>query len=221
MSERDLPEEMPVFPLPDSVLFPGTTLPLLVFEPRYRQMVEDVLRFGRWIAVSLLKPGDEAESEGSPNFHEIAGAGFLIRSNRLPDGRFQIALDGRARVRLSEVPSERLYRMVRAVPEPEDPTWLLGDECAETLREIQTLAGSLRLMKAEEAKRAIPGGAVRRAALVNHLALAVMAEPRERQEMLAADFARRSTLVLGKLRFSKELFRSLARYPRPDDPEHN
>ena len=65
MSERDLPEELPVFPLPNAVLFPGTTLPLYVFEPRYRQMVEDVLRHGRWIAVALLRPGYDADYEGT------------------------------------------------------------------------------------------------------------------------------------------------------------
>ena len=219
MSERDLPEEMPVFPLPETVLFPGTTLPLLVFEPRYRQMIEDVLRFGRWIAVSLLKPGFEEDYEGSPEFHEIAGAGFLIRSNRLPDGRFQVALDGRARVRLAEVPSERLYRMVRAEPDPEDPTWLVGDACLDALREIHELAAFLRLIRGQGG--GVPVGPVLRASFLNQLAFAVPAEAHDRQEMLAAGFEGRAQMVLTRLRFAKDLHRSLAQFPRPDNPGLN
>jgi len=102
-------------PLPETVFFPGNDAAPSRVRTRYRQLVEDVLRFGRWIAVSLLKPGFEADYEGSPGFHEIAApASSSVRTDSrrpIPDraGR-------RARVRLSEVPSERMYRMVRAVP---------------------------------------------------------------------------------------------------------
>ena len=189
MSERDLPEEMPVFPLPNAVLFPGTILPLHIFEPRYRQLVDDVLRHGRWIAVSLLRPGYEADYQGTPAFHEIAGAGFLVHSNRLADGRFEISLEGRVRVRLDEIPSARLYRMVRAVPCPENAAWLTGREGTEALRDLLALAETLRIMKPDDIRRGVPNGAARRMALLNQLAAATaMADPHDRQEMLASEY---------------------------------
>jgi len=221
MSERDLPEELPIFPLPNAVLFPGATLPLYVFEPRYRQMVEDVLRHGRWIAVALLRPGYEADYEGSPEFHEIGGAGFLVRSNRLEDGRYEIVLEGRARVQLAEIPSARLYRMARAVPCPEDVPWIESREGADHLCGLLELAASLRLIKKDEALRGVPADATRRIAFLNQLATSVMADPNDRQQMLVADLRERTALVRARLRFSHELHESLSRYPRPDDPALN
>ena len=221
MSDRDLPGELPVFPLPNAVLFPGTTLPLYVFEPRYRQMVEDVLRHGRWMSVALLRPGFEADYEGSPEFHDVAGAGFLVRSNRLEDGRYEITLEGRARVRLEEVPSARLYRMVRAIPCPEDVNWITGGEATRTLCGLLELAEALRLVKAEDLQRGLPAGAARRVAFLNQLAMAVMADPYDRQVMLAAELPERTDLVRSRLSFSRDLHLSLARYPRPEDPGLN
>src|SRR5262245_37459049 len=221
MSERDLPDELPVFPLPNAVLFPGTKLPLYVFEPRYRQMVEDVLRHGRWIAIALLRPGYESDYEGSPDFHEVGGAGFLVRSNRLEDGRYEIVLEGRTRVRLEEIPSARLYRMARAVPCSEDTAWITGPEATGTLCGMLELAGALRLVKEDEAERGLPADAARRIALLNRLAMSVMADPNDRQEMLMAELRERTTLVESRLRFSRELHLSLSRYPRPEDPGLN
>ncbi|HET9235496.1 MAG TPA: LON peptidase substrate-binding domain-containing protein [Candidatus Eisenbacteria bacterium] len=221
MSERDLPDELPVFPLPNAVLFPGTSLPLNVFEPRYRQMVEDVLRHGRWIAVTLLKPGYEADYDGAPDFHEIGGAGFLVRSNRLEDGRFEIVLEGRTRVRLEEIPSARLYRMARAIPCPEDVSWVTGSEGTQALCGLLELAVALRMVKDEEARRGLPNGAARRMAFLNQLAVSVMADPQDRQAMLAAELPQRSELVFSRLRFSRDLHLALARHPRPEDPGLN
>jgi Lon protease-like protein len=216
-----MPDEMPVFPLPGTVFFPRTSLPLHVFEPRYRQMVEDVLRRGRWIAVALLKPA-AAESEDPPPFHDVAVAGFLMRSTRLPDGRFHVTLEGRGRVRLEEIPSDRLYRMVRAVPLPETPGWLTGNEGTARLKEVLRLATQLRLLSAGDLPESLlPRGAQRRGALLNLIATSVIAEPRERQAMLEADFDERSQRVLRQLEFSRHLLSSIARRPRPEDPRVN
>jgi len=64
-----LQQPVPVFPLADTVLFPYTTLPLHVFELRYRTMVRDALSRGRTIALALLKPGWEEADFGTPEFH--------------------------------------------------------------------------------------------------------------------------------------------------------
>ncbi len=110
-----------VFPLPDVVFFPETVLPLHVFEPRYRRMVADCLAGDGRLAVAMLKPGWERNYEDRPPIHEIAGAGEILQAQALPDGRFNILLDGRMRIRVEEEepPADRPYRVVRAQPLPD------------------------------------------------------------------------------------------------------
>ena len=108
--------ELAVFPLPRVVFFPGTYLPLHIFEPRYRAMVRDCIAYNRpVIAVTLLKPGYEAEYEGRPAMHDIATVGRIEKHEELPDGRFDLVLRGLSRVRLDELPADVFpYRRARA-----------------------------------------------------------------------------------------------------------
>ena len=108
--------EVPMFPLPNVYLVPGTFMPLHVFEPRYRQMVEDCLDGPGRIAMGTVLPGFEDEMPGSPPVHHVAGLGEIVRHERLRDGRFLIVLFGLVRARIREVASDRLYRKVQAEP---------------------------------------------------------------------------------------------------------
>jgi Lon protease-like protein len=104
-----------IFPLPEAALFPGTLLPLHVFEPRYRELVRDALAGGKTLAVARLKPGFEAEYDGRPPVFDMCGAGRIVDHVALPDGRYHIMLRGVARVRiLRELPPLQTYRVVRA-----------------------------------------------------------------------------------------------------------
>lgn len=97
--------ELPVFPLPRVVFFPGTHLPLHVFEPRYRALMRDCIGGGKLVmAVTLLKPGYEANYEGRPPMHDICTVGRIEQHEELPDGRFNLVLRGLARVKLRELP---------------------------------------------------------------------------------------------------------------------
>jgi hypothetical protein len=109
--------QIPIFPLPDVVLFPDTLLPLHVFEPRYRQMVEDALAGDGRIAMAILRPGWENEYYGRPPVHPVAGAGEIIQHERLPDGRFNILLRGTMRLGIvGELSEGKPYRVARARP---------------------------------------------------------------------------------------------------------
>lgn len=111
-----------MFPLPGAFLFPSQLLPLHVFEPRYRQMVEDSLdTAGRIVLATLLKPGGRAVPEEPEPVLPVAGLGEIVRHEKLVDGRFDLWLLGLARVRLQEVDSDRLYRRVRCLPFQEVP----------------------------------------------------------------------------------------------------
>lgn len=106
---------LPIFPLPELTLFPHTLLPLHVFEARYRAMVDDCLGRDRRLAVAALRPGYEADYHGRPRLHEVAGAGEIVRWERLATGRFNIVVRGERRVRIDrEVPADTLYRVVEA-----------------------------------------------------------------------------------------------------------
>jgi Lon protease-like protein len=89
-----LPDVIPVFPLPNVVLFPRLPLPLHVFEPRYRAMVRDALRGRRLIGMALLQAGWEVDYAGRPPIFATGTAGEIVRVDELPDGRFNIVLLG-------------------------------------------------------------------------------------------------------------------------------
>jgi len=106
---------LPIFPLPDVTFFPHTFLPLHVFESRYRAMVTDALARDRRIAVVRLRPGYAARYEGKPEVFAVCGAGEIVNCERMASGRFNILLRGQWRVRIdAEIPSDTLYRVVRA-----------------------------------------------------------------------------------------------------------
>ena len=121
--------DVPVFPLPGVVFFPRTVLPLHVFEPRYRAMVRDAVRGEGLIAVSLLRPGWEADYSGSPSFHDVGTVGRIEDLVSLEDGRFNLRLVGAQRVRLGRWIKERPYRLVRVTPLSEDNV----DESADSI----------------------------------------------------------------------------------------
>jgi uncharacterized protein len=115
-----LPPTIPIFPLPNVVLFPSVFLPLHIFEPRYRQMVEDALRGDRIIGMVLLRPGWEGNYEGRPPVYPIGCAGVITHAERLPDGRYNIVLRGMEKFRVTAEDHSRAYRIaeVESINEP-------------------------------------------------------------------------------------------------------
>ena len=111
----------PMFPLPNLFLFPGTLMPLHIFEERYRQMIEDSLDGPGRLVIAAVVEGQHDQLAGAPEVFPIAGLGEIARHERLPDGRFLIMLVGLARVRIDEISSDRLYRQVEATALEETP----------------------------------------------------------------------------------------------------
>ena len=115
----DALDRVPVFPLPNVVLFPGVVLPLHIFEPRYRVMVKDALAARAEIAIALLKPGWEGNYPGTPPVYEIGCLGSLENIRPLPDGRYLLNCVGLSRVRFDSWLQMTPYRLARCVPLPE------------------------------------------------------------------------------------------------------
>ncbi|MFO0746181.1 MAG: LON peptidase substrate-binding domain-containing protein [Myxococcota bacterium] len=122
---------MPLFPLPNAVLFPGTTLPLHLFEPRYRALAEYCVHGPRVMAIGTLIPGVNVEGDLTPPIYPILSVGTIAAERRLPDGRWDIALRGVCRLELvDEVPSSEPFRFIRArrVREQERPDDRIASE---------------------------------------------------------------------------------------------
>ena len=111
-----LPSTIPIFPLPNAVLFPNVFLPLHVFEPRYRTMVADALAGDRIIGMALLRLGYETDYEGRPPVYEVGCAGLITHAQPLPDGRFDIVLRGLEKFRITGEDETRPYRIGRVDP---------------------------------------------------------------------------------------------------------
>ena len=99
-----------LFPLPNSIFYPGTVLPLHIFEERYRQMVGDAIDSSQWIGMVLLQPGYEEEYDGSPNIVPVGCAGSLEQWNKHDDGKYDIVLRGQSRFRIVREVGDTLYR---------------------------------------------------------------------------------------------------------------
>jgi Lon protease-like protein len=108
--------EIPIFPLPNVVQFPGVIIPLHVFEPRYRSLVKDTLAQDARIALTLLQPGYENDYYGAPEVHRVTCAGQIISHQEQPDGRFYMTVMGLGRIRLQEQIQTTPYRKFLAVP---------------------------------------------------------------------------------------------------------
>jgi Lon protease-like protein len=107
----ELPSEIPVMVLPNAILFPQAMLPLYIFEPRYRQMLSDVLDSHRMFSIALQKPGRTRETP-SP----VAGLGLVRASVGNRDGTSHLVLQGIARVQLAEPVRYKPYRVQRIRP---------------------------------------------------------------------------------------------------------
>mgnify|MGYP001156639005 CR=1 FL=1 len=176
-----LPVSIPIFPLQDVTLFPHSTQPFHIFEPRYRAMVEDALAGDSIIGMVMLEPGHDAEYEGRPPVYAVGTAGLIVAAERLPDGRYNIVLTGIAKFRILGEDQSRLYRLaeVESIPEPVES----GD---------RALLGRRR-RQVEDAVRAVfpgaelPPAAVSDEEVIDGLSLALPLEPSQRRLLLEAD----------------------------------
>ena len=175
---------VPIFPLPELIFFPQTLLPLHVFEARYRAMVTDCLARDLRIAVVGLKPGYESAYDGKPAVYQIAGVGRIVQCRRLATGRFNILLEGEARLRIErELPADTLYRMVAGTQL--DDTGIEGDGVGPlAARVTERCLGILRAVNRPTAGMEESLAGAGPGAVCDRIASAVIPEPDVRQALL-------------------------------------
>ena len=172
---------LPLFPLPNVVLFPNVFLPLHIFEPRYREMVADALASDRMIGMVLLRPGWDRDYEGRPPIYAIGCSGVLTHTERLPDGRYNLVLRGIERFRIIEEDHALSYR--RAVVEPlREPPLDAADRTA-ILRQRSKLESMLGPSQSSAGDSRMPAS-MSDEDLVNALAQYLDLEPLEKQALL-------------------------------------
>lgn len=96
-----LPKQVPIFPLPNAILFPYLDLPLYIFEPRYQEMLTDVLNDDRMMGLMLMKEGWEEKEDVYP-MYDVCGLGMVKFASDNEDGTSHIILGGLARVEIKE-----------------------------------------------------------------------------------------------------------------------
>jgi len=106
---------IPLFPLPNTVFYPDTLLPLHIFEPRYREMTRDALDGDGKIGMVLLKPDYESEYFDRPGIHKIGCMGNIEKHVQLPDGKFNFTLKGMNRFEIIEEIKDKPYRRARVL----------------------------------------------------------------------------------------------------------
>jgi Lon protease-like protein len=174
-----LPPAIPIFPLPNVVLFPQVFLPLHIFEPRYRTMVAEALRGDRIIGMVLLRPGWESDYEGRPPVYPVGCAGLITNAERLADGRYNIILQGLEKFRIIDEDGSGAYRLARVESITEAPA---ADQHAEMRLARRRLESLLVPHHEGAADPKLPP-----ADLVNALAQYLELEPVEKQALLERD----------------------------------
>lgn len=139
-----LPTKVAVFPLPNIILFPQIEIPLFIFEPRYREMLKDILQGNKFMAISLLRKGWQSHQEPYPS-HEIVGVGYVKAVIENPDGTSHILLKGLERARIVRYVKTEPYRVALVRPIPDE---------VQNQKELTHLAQTLRQLFIQKLKLA-------------------------------------------------------------------
>jgi uncharacterized protein len=115
-AQTKLPETIPIFPLQDVMLFPEMSVPLHIFEPRYKAMIADALKGDRIIGMVLLRPGYEKDYERSPSVFQVGVAGVINEVEELPGGEYNIVLGALTKYRITREEASRPYRIAHVTP---------------------------------------------------------------------------------------------------------
>ena len=108
---NNFPKIIPVFPLSNFIIFPNTTVPLNIFEPRYLDMVNDSMKSNKLIG--MIQPKNSKDKNGIPKLHDVGCLGKIMSFRETEDGRYLIELKGKIRFKIiNEVNTDKKYRSV-------------------------------------------------------------------------------------------------------------
>jgi len=188
-------EALGLFPLSDVVLLPELSVPLYIFEPRYRQMTQDALAGSHQIGMVTVRPEAVADIAGDPAIFAVGCLGRIAQAQKRPDGTFQMLLLGERRFRVLDEHAQRegrLYRSARVeLLEDLEPTNAeararLDTSRAQVLEQITRLVERSRLAESSSTQLG-RFASLEAPRLINVLTQAIGFEPIEKQQLLEAD----------------------------------
>jgi uncharacterized protein len=181
-AQTTLPETIPIFPLEDVMLFPEMSVPLHIYEPRYKAMVADALKGNRIIGMVLLRPGYEKDYERSPSVFQVGCAGVINEVEELPNGEYNITLGALTKYRITREEASRPYRIAH-VSAIADQTAAADTANLHTRR--QRLEALVRASGGQTGLRATPDG-ISDAMLVNGISQLARIDELDRERLLEA-----------------------------------
>ena len=112
MKKEDLPNQIPIFPLSNFIIFPKATVPLNIFEPRYIEMIDDSMKSNK--CIGMIQPKNIVIRNNNPELHEVGCLGKITSFKETEDGRYLIELKGLIRFEnIKELTTEKKYRILK------------------------------------------------------------------------------------------------------------
>ena len=220
-SEIDFDWPIALFPLPDCVLLPGATIPLHVFEPRYRAMTKDALDTGGLIAMTLFE-GDswQADYHGKPPVRPHVCVGSIVEHIRHDDGRYDLLLYGMCRARIIDEKLHEPYRV--AMLKPTESQRPMEIDLIMQRQQLEELLGDSQLselaqvdMLSECFKKDVPT-----VTMVDMVAMNMCEDLELRYAMLAcADVMERFDCIEKLLKQTQRTLQMAAQYRAGEDPD--
>ena len=154
-AQTALPQTIPIFPLEDVMLFPEMSVPLHIYEPRYKAMIADALKGNHVIGMVLLRPGYEKDYDRSPSVFQVGCAGVINEVEELPNGEYNIVLGALTKYRITREEASKPYRVahVTAIADTTSQT----DKAALSARR-KRLEGLIQESGGRTGLRGIPDG---------------------------------------------------------------
>jgi Lon protease-like protein len=217
----DFRQPIPLFPLTNCVLLPHATVPLHIYEARYRKMTNDALDSRGLIAMATFEGDDWRKNyEGSPPLRPHVCVGYIVKHQRLEDGRFNLLLQGTCRARIIDEVPHRPYR--KALMEPLERETPMEIDLAEQREHIERLLDDPLLKELENVaklqnwiSREIPTNA-----LIDLTTMTVCEDVEDRYAMLAQGIAEeRAKWLVRWLKATKQTLALAKKFEPPTLPD--
>ncbi len=179
----EFPSTIPIFALPNIVLFPGVPLPLHIFEPRYRDMVQDAIAGQAVIGMALLRGDWQRRYEERPDIFEVCCAGKIANVEQLPDGKYNILLHGLREFTIQRHVFDKTYREAEILWRPSTPQQL---PCVARAMLVERLTRYLNAIPSSAAHRLLRDDSLTDPMLVNFFSYAIEIDALEKQGLLEA-----------------------------------
>lgn len=181
-----IPDTIPIFPLPNVVLFPDTYLPLHIFEPRYQEMVADTLKQEAYIGMALLQEGQLHDAHGNPAVCSPGCVGRITTFRPLRDGCSDLILHGLSRYTIEEELPGKSYRRAKIAVPSHHPFQTIGEDAVRSTL-VELAVRYLQARQVQEVCVFITRESIAETVLVNSLSSCLDFTPIEKQFLLESE----------------------------------